>query len=66
MTVKTRAYPSKHETAKCSSCSSTELLFDAYVGWDNETQQFTVVSVKDGGKCLECGGKPEWTTQDDK
>lgn len=49
--------------AVCGTCGSTDLLFDAYARWNEETQDFELVTTFDKGHvCEHCEGptRPVW------
>jgi hypothetical protein len=47
----------------CGSCGSVDIVFDAYVAWDVEAQEFELRSTFSGEcSCGECDavGSPTW------
>ncbi len=48
----------KNTIPQCSSCGSENVLFDAYVAWDETTQTYEIVNVFDKGHyCQDCDGE---------
>lgn len=41
----------------CKECGTKEVLFDAYVRWDEEAQNWVIVNTFDDAICDECGGE---------
>lgn len=47
-----------NHVATCSHCGSERLLFDAYVKWDTERQEYQIVNVFDKPIiCEDCDGE---------
>lgn len=41
----------------CTECGSTDVLLDAYAVWNEETQEFELLTVYDKGHyCNQCDG----------
>ena len=41
----------------CRHCKGDNILIDAYVRWDTETQVYVVETVFDNVECVDCGGE---------
>jgi len=41
----------------CSSCGGTEVRRDGYTAWNEETQQWELITVFDNSDCETCGGE---------
>ena len=39
---------------KCENCGSNDIGWDAFAGWDNESQKYVLSSTYDHCECLEC------------
>jgi len=52
----------------CGTCGSDDILFDAYVQWDREIQDWSVTMVTDKGHvCENCGHEVDvkWTADEE-
>ena len=51
--------PSKRVKYVCSRCGSDEVLWDAYVFWNEDEQDYEISNTFDNAVCEsdECGGK---------
>ncbi len=50
----------------CPTCGSTDIVADAWAGWNADGQAWEVQAVFDHSDCRTCGkiGTPEWRPMD--